>query len=158
MHAFHQAVQGQIKTIDAYVTRLRGLAKTCEFDNVNEMIRDQVIDKCASNNLRHRLLWETDLKLDGLLQIARSIEASNLHAATIEAASEQPGQPLNQISSESQQPNNRWRRNSRKNLKNSGGKHKDTKQGLCFCCGRAGLRAKVPSCPTNGRTCSNCGK
>ena len=29
------------------------------------MIRDQVIDKCASNNLRRRLLRETDLKLDG---------------------------------------------------------------------------------------------
>lgn len=63
--------------MDAYVTRLRGLAKTCEFDNVDEMIRDQVIDKCASNNLRRRLLRETDLKLDGLLDIARSIEASS---------------------------------------------------------------------------------
>ena len=78
--------------MDAYVTRLRGLAKTCEFDNVDEMIRDQVTDKCASNNLCRRLLRETDLKPDGLLDIARSIEASNLHANTTEAHSEQPGQ------------------------------------------------------------------
>ena len=44
------------------------------------MIRDQVVDKCASNSLRRRLLRETDLTLEGLLRIARSIEASDLHA------------------------------------------------------------------------------
>ena len=55
-HTFRQAVQEPTECIDAYVTRLRGLAKTCEFDKVDEMIRDQVIDKCASNNLQRRLL------------------------------------------------------------------------------------------------------
>ena len=44
-HTFRQAVQEPTECIDAYVTRLRGLAKTCEFDKVDEMIRDQVIDK-----------------------------------------------------------------------------------------------------------------
>ena len=53
-----------------YFTRLRGLVKTCEFDRVDEMIRDQVIDKYALNNLRRRLLRETDFKLDRLLQVA----------------------------------------------------------------------------------------
>ena len=37
-HAFPQAVQEPTKGIDAYVTLLRGLAKTCEFDKVDEMI------------------------------------------------------------------------------------------------------------------------
>lgn len=52
-HMFCQAVQGPTEGIDAQVTHLRGLAKTQEFDNVDEMIRDQVIDKCALSNL-HR--------------------------------------------------------------------------------------------------------
>ena len=52
-HTYLQAIQEPTIGFDAYVTCLRGLAKTCEFDKVNEMIRDQVIDKCASNNLRH---------------------------------------------------------------------------------------------------------
>ena len=38
---FREAVQEPTEGIDAYVTRLRGLAKTCEFDKVDEMIRDQ---------------------------------------------------------------------------------------------------------------------
>lgn len=42
-HAFRQAAQGPTEGMDAYVTRLRGLAKTCEFNNVDEVIRDQVI-------------------------------------------------------------------------------------------------------------------
>ena len=108
-----------------------GLAKTCEFDKVDEMIRDQVIDKCASNNLRRWLLRETDLKLDGLLQIARSIEASNLHATTIEADSEQPQQQVNQIASDSQSQETRRRKKGPKKPKNSGGKDKGTKQRVC---------------------------
>ena len=66
-HAFRQAAQESHESIDAYVTRLRSLAKSCEYDKVDEMIRDQVVDKCASNNLRRRLLRETDLTLEGLL-------------------------------------------------------------------------------------------
>ena len=100
-HAFWQAVLGPTKGIDAYVTCLWGPAKTCEFDKVDEKIQDQFI-KCASHNLCRRRLRETDLKLDGLLQIAWSIEASNLLATTIEADSDQPQQQINQISSDSQ--------------------------------------------------------
>jgi len=157
-HTFRQAVQEPTEGIDAYVTRLRGLAKTCKFDKVDEMIRDQVIDKCASNNLCRRLLGETNLKLDGPLQIARSLEASNIHATTIEAGSEQPPQHVNQIASESENQETRRRNKRYKKPKNSGGKDKGTKQGVCFCCGRAGHRAKDPSCPAVGKQCGNCGK
>ena len=65
------------------------------------MIRDQVVDKCASNSLRRRLLRETDLTLDGLLQIARSIEASDLYATKMEEASDTSRQ-VNKICSGSQ--------------------------------------------------------
>ncbi len=53
------------------VTRLRTLAKTCEFNtSLDEMIRDQVIEKFASNALRRRLLREQEPTLDNLLSIA----------------------------------------------------------------------------------------
>ncbi len=43
--------------MDAFVTRLRSLSKTCEFgDQTDEAIRDQAIDKCVSTELRRRLL------------------------------------------------------------------------------------------------------
>ena len=93
-------IQEPAEVINGYVTRLRGLAKTCKFDKVDEVIQDQVINKCASNNLCRRLSRQTDLKLDRLLQIAWLLEASNLHATTIEADSEQSLQHVNQIASD----------------------------------------------------------
>ena len=78
------------------------------------MIRDQVIDKCAANNLRRRLFCETDLKLDGLLQIA-----SNLCVTTIKVDSEQPLQHVNQIVSDSESHENRRKKKRSKKSKNS---------------------------------------
>ena len=59
--------QGAEETMDAYVTRLRTLAKTCQFGtSLDEMIRDQIIEKCASNARRRPLLRERELTLDKL--------------------------------------------------------------------------------------------
>ena len=74
----------------------------------------QVIDKCAANNLRRRLFCETDLKLDGLLQIA-----SNLCVTTIKVDSEQPLQHVNQIVSDSESHENRRKKKRSKKSKNS---------------------------------------
>ena len=76
----------------------------------------------------------------------------------MEANSEQPEQQLNQISTESRSPDHRKRNKNRKNSKHPSDKAKDTKQVVCFYSGRAGHRAKDPSCPANGKTCSACGK
>ena len=160
-HLFRQAAQVPTENMDSYVTRLRSLAKSCEFDNVDEMIRDQVVDKCASNSLRRRLLRETHITLDRLLQIARSIEASDLHATKMEEASDTSRQ-VNKICSGSQRSNEKIRGSSRsrrpKNARNSRAPSYDKRPVVCFCCGRSGHRAKDSSCPAVGKTCSNCGK
>ena len=65
---FRQVEQAQEESMDSFVSRLKKMAATCEFgDNKDDFIRDQVIDKCISNTLRRRLLWEKYLKLEGLL-------------------------------------------------------------------------------------------
>ena len=61
-HLFRQAKQSEGESVAQYVTRLRQLAKDCDYgNNVNDFIRDQVIDKCTSEKLRTRLLAEKDL-------------------------------------------------------------------------------------------------
>ena len=45
--------------MEQFVTRLRQKAQSCEFGDaatVDEQIRDQVISKCSSHNIRHKLL------------------------------------------------------------------------------------------------------
>ena len=71
--------------MDDCVTRLRTLAKTCQLGtSLDEMIRGQIIEKCASNALCRRLLRERELTLDNLLPIARSFELADPQAVEIE--------------------------------------------------------------------------
>ena len=53
-HVFRCTGQDSEETISHYVTRLKKLARTCDFDkySADEAIKDQVIDKCTSSHLR----------------------------------------------------------------------------------------------------------
>ena len=73
-HMFHRESQLDGETVGKYVTRLRQLAVSCEFgDNVQEYIRDQVIDRCYLESLRRRLLAAgKDLSLDSARDCANT--------------------------------------------------------------------------------------
>ena len=67
--------QKEGETTEQFVTRLRQRAATCAFQNADESIRDQVIEKCRSPKIRARLLEKgDDLTLDQLRTIAATIE------------------------------------------------------------------------------------
>ena len=84
-HMFRQAAQDPSETMDTYVTRLKRLVQTCDYGTLsNEMILDQVLEKCYSTRLRRRLLREETLTLDVILRIARALEASGRQAQQIE--------------------------------------------------------------------------
>ena len=83
---FHSTTQLPEEPIAPYITRLLDLARTCNFNNYNadQAVVDQVISKCHSTKLRRRLLRETDLKVDTLLNIAQGIEIADKQASVIE--------------------------------------------------------------------------
>ena len=83
-HNFRQAKQQQTETVSQFITRLRELAAPCDYgENLEDFIRDQVIDKCLSNNLRKKLLAEKDLKLARVIELSQAKEASEYQAAEI---------------------------------------------------------------------------
>ena len=45
-HQFRQMSQLNSEKVDQFVSRLRQKATTCEFANLDEAIRDQLIEKC----------------------------------------------------------------------------------------------------------------
>ena len=56
-HVFRNMKQESSETIDQFASRLRTQALNCDFgDAIDENIRDQIIDKCNSAQLRTKLL------------------------------------------------------------------------------------------------------
>ena len=77
-HQFRQAKQEESETADQFVTRLFQLSENCDFGkSKEEQIRDQLIDKCRSHDLRKKLLAVSGkLTLQKARDIARSMEAA----------------------------------------------------------------------------------
>ena len=87
---FREMSQLPSETVEQFVTRLRQKAQSCEFRDaaaVDEQIRDQVISKCLSHNIRRKLLEKGKiLTLHQLREIARVMEDSEKQARKIESA------------------------------------------------------------------------
>ena len=71
--------------MDQFVTRLRKLAVTCEFTELDKELKSTVIQHCTSKPLRRYALREEGLTiLDKLMSKARALEASEQQAKGME--------------------------------------------------------------------------
>ncbi|XP_064475327.1 uncharacterized protein LOC135389192 [Ornithodoros turicata] len=87
-HVFRQAKQDTGETLDQFQVRLRRLAATCEFANIDKELVSQIIEGTASHRLGRAALRETDIALYKLLGIGRSLEIAELQASNIEGPSQ----------------------------------------------------------------------
>ena len=123
-----------MKTVEQYITRLRQKAVFCDFHNIDENIRDQVIEKCYSQRLRRKLLERNNVTLVHLREIAQSLEASEQRAVTMEQ--------INKISQ------HKFDKHYPK-VKNQS--RADFKQRRCFACGHEGHIKIDVKCPAKGK-------
>ena len=71
--------QGPSETEDQFVCRLRQKATSCDFSDVDEVIRDQLIDQCWNSQLRRKFLEKTGtVSLTDLQAVARAMEALDM--------------------------------------------------------------------------------
>ena len=138
-HLFREIVQGEDETIDQFVVRLKRKAQQCDYgDQMEAQIRDQIISKCRSNELRRKVLEKGQtLTLQTLQEIARSYEAVKRQTQSMSLSSVS----VNRVD------DRRTRRNSRDTTL-SGGE--------CYRCGRRGHFARDPLCPAREKECSKC--
>ena len=79
--------QLQSETIDQFVCRLRQKAVLCEFDKVDEAIRDQLIEKCRDPELQKKFLEKAqEGTLTVLQDVARVHESVKLQMQSLETS------------------------------------------------------------------------
>ena len=143
-HAFRQMSQKPDETIDQFIVRLRMKADTYDFIDANaieEQLREQVIEKCHSNQLSHKLLAKgRTLTLAQLQDTSRTFEDSERSARSMEGG----------LAS----------RLTRCRLTVGGAiqLQQSTKRvvhqvNISFACGRTGHIAKDPQCPAKNQKC-----
>ena len=99
-HVFRQMEQQSHEKVHQFVCRLRQKALTCEFTNVDETIRDQLIEKCRDGRLRRKFLEKSNATLKDFQDIARGHEAAD---AQMESMSKSPVGSRDQVNSVTQQ-------------------------------------------------------
>ena len=57
------------------------LAESCEFDNINNALADQILASCSSTRLKEKILREETVELKDILAYGRAIESSKQKVA-----------------------------------------------------------------------------
>lgn len=74
-HLFRQIAQKSTERFSDFVLRLRTQVKRCEYDKPEEMILDQIVEKCYTDKLRQKLL-KRDMLLNEVESLGTSLEES----------------------------------------------------------------------------------
>lgn len=81
---FNQRNQEEGESIDAYVTALRKLAKTCNFGDMEDrMLRDRLVIGVRDEVMRQKLLADRKLILSSCIELCRAHESSHSQAKAI---------------------------------------------------------------------------
>lgn len=84
VYNFRLARQTAGESTDSYHARLRTLAKYCQFEDIDNEIKAQIIQTCVSSRLRRYALTEPTISLKQLLDKARSMEAAEKQVKAME--------------------------------------------------------------------------
>lgn len=140
---FGSANQEAYESIDQYVCRLRHLASSCKYENLeSELIRDRLVLGVSDVSLRKKLLGDSKLTLTSAIDTCKAHEATNKQLKRIITQNETEDEVLNKTSPVYSQ----GRTNS-----------SYSKPKTCIYCGNL-HQWKKSLCPAFGKTCQNCGK
>ena len=141
--------QAQNETVDQFVSRLR---QQYGFDNVDEAIRDQVIEKCRSIHLRREFLEKSgNILLKDFQDVA--FEAVDLQMK----ATENPGASTDAQVNAVNKNKPKWKGKGKYSVTGRTSPHRQTEQ-RCYLCNRRGHFARDAQCPARDQVCKQCGK
>ena len=142
---FRALKQQQGETIDAFMTKARVLADSCEYADKESQLIDCLIGGVSSDDIKKRLLAkDKTMTLDDGLTVARSYETTQ--------------RSMNQIqeSTKSVQAVRTHHQKSQPRKKPTGTRTDLRRPSGCWNCGTDHVRGA--KCPAEGATCNYCGK
>ena len=104
-YKFRSQAQRPDALIDAYLTSLKELAKSCDFGALEEeMIRDQIMEKFHSRTLKQKLLQQESLDLSKTVKIMWSEEIASQEALHPSSGTKENQSQINCLAHESTAP------------------------------------------------------
>ena len=150
-HLFRQMSQSVNETVDQFVHKLRRQAETCNFIDVDESIRDQLVEKCLDGELRKKFLEKSGkVTLNDFLSTARAHEAvcSQLKKMDISCQG-----TVNAV-----HPNKSYNNKKPMKFEKYGDQCEATANARrCYRCNKPGHFQRSPQCPARNFTCGKCG-
>ncbi|XP_040069404.1 uncharacterized protein LOC115312795 [Ixodes scapularis] len=145
-HRLRQRAQLPGESVEVFVAELRDLSADCEFGLLaDEFIRDQLVAKTMSQQLRERLLLEgSGLTLDRALSIGRLVEEAVRYSK--ELVSSSSVQKVDVKSPKAERP------------QRTQGEPSSSTSRKCYRCGSSGHLANSATCKPRGKKCAGCGK
>ena len=149
-YVFNQRVQQAGESIEDYVADLRKLAKTCQFEQLEDsLVRDRIVVGIRDETTRRRLLQQKKLTLADAIDVCKASEATSRRLRTTTGADEVDA--LNKTITTS----SRGRRSASKGRGHPGRAPSASRR--CAYCDRQHGGQKE-SCPAYGQTCRSCNK
>lgn len=147
-YVFGNLRQEEGETIDAFVTRLREKAATCEYGTLrDQLIRDRLVLGITDESARRRLLREKDLTLAMAVDICRAAEIMDNKSKTMALDHSRPGESLNVAEGQRRRPTSRPFEPFAKPAQSMRG------TGECRYCGTQHRRGR-DQCPAFGKACA----
>ena len=155
-YEFRRCLQLPSESLDKFVSRLKALAATCDFTDINAEVKSQVISGCISQRLRRKGLSEVTWDLPKLLEVGKVYELSDNTALDIERTTEKVNElRVDAVRSKAQSGH----QSSCPSCKSSHPRGKCPAYGKeCNNCGLTNHFAGTKKCPAMGKKCQSCGK
>lgn len=88
-YKFNTRIRQQGESVSTYVAELKAIAEFCDFSNLEQMLRDQLVCGIADLRIQKRLLQDAALTYKTALETALSMEMANKDATQLQ----RPGPP-----------------------------------------------------------------
>ena len=153
-HLFRQITQASNETVDQCCTQLRSKSKTCNFQDVDGSIKDQLVEGVRSTTLRRKFLEKGDsANLADLLHLARVHGQAQQQALNMGRPSTES---VHKLDAHSRPPACAGPTSTTRPKVHQPAATGSTSS--CYRCGKQGHLSTSPNCPARGKTCSNCHK